>query len=56
MDNVKVILKKFNEALEVNDMLTMMESVLEMKELDPTFVDLMMNCIPDDDDEEEDDE
>ena len=49
MRDARDILVEYNEALEANDILLMTELILEMKEVDPAFVDLMMNSIEDDD-------
>jgi hypothetical protein len=48
MRDVRDILVEYNEALEANDILLMAELVLEMKEVDPAFVDLMLNSIEED--------
>lgn len=53
MDDVRVLLERFNESLKVNDTIDMMECVVEMKKLDPAFVDLMINAMYEDEDDEE---
>ena len=60
MNREQKILIMFNKAKEVNDILTMMECVTEMKKECPELVDLMMNVMfevdNDDDDYFEDDD
>ena len=58
MSREREILTMFNEAKDANDKITMIECVTEMKQLDPAFIDLMMNVMfdeEDDDDEDDDD-
>jgi hypothetical protein len=45
MREVRDILYDFNIALEDNDMIEMIELIKEMKDTDPSFVDLMLNSI-----------
>ena len=60
MSREQEILIIFNKAKEVNDILTMMSCIIEMKEECPALVDLMINIMYDteyeDDDDFEDDE
>lgn len=60
MSREQKILIMFNKAKEVNDILTMMECITEMKKECPELVDLMMNVMfevdNDDDDYFEDDD
>lgn len=48
MRNVKDILYDFNIALEDNDYVEMIDLIKEMKDTDPSFVDLMLNSIEED--------
>ncbi len=58
MSREREILTMFNKAKDANDKITMIECITEMKQLDPAFIDLMMNVMfdeEDDDDEDDDD-
>ena len=48
MRNVKDILYDFNIVLEDNDYIGIIELIKEMKGIDPSFVDLMLNSIEED--------
>lgn len=48
MRDVRDILVEYNEALEANDILLMAELIKEMKDTNPSFVDLMLNSIEED--------
>lgn len=48
MRDVKNILYDFNIALENNDYIEMTDLIKEMKDTDPSFVDLMLNSIEED--------
>ena len=54
MRTAQEILIEYGQALEANDMLTMVELIEEMQATDPVYVALMINSV--EDDEEEDDE
>lgn len=53
MDDVRVLLERFNESLKVEDTIDMIECIAEMKKLSPEFVDLMINAMYEDEDDEE---
>ena len=48
MRDVKDILYDFSIALEDNDYVEMIDLIKEMKDTDPSFVDLMLNSIEED--------
>lgn len=54
MRTAQEILIEYGQALEANDMLTMVELIEEMQATDPVYVALMINSV--EDDEKEDDE
>ena len=54
MSREQEILIMFNKAKDVNDILTMMECITEMKKECPALVDLMMNAIFEVDDYDDD--
>ena len=51
MRTVQQILKDYQEAIGTENLMTMMELIVEMKNTDPAYVDLMMNCMEEEDDE-----
>lgn len=53
MRNAQEILKDFWYAMGTDNLLTMMELIVEMKNTDPTYVDLMLASMEDDEEEEE---
>ncbi len=58
MSREQEILLRFAKAKENNDAIAMMECIVEMKQTDPVFVDIMMNTmydLEDEDDEDDDD-
>lgn len=48
MRDVRDILYDFKIALEDNDYVEMIDLIKEMKDIDPSFVDLMLNSIEED--------
>ncbi len=56
MRTAQEILIEYGQALEANDMLTMVELIEEMQATDPVYVALMINSVEDEDEEDEDDE
>ena len=54
MSREQEILIMFNKAKEVNDILTMMSCIMEMKEECPALVDLMINIMYEVDDDDDD--
>lgn len=57
MSKEQEILLRFTKAKENNDAIAMMECIVEMKQIDSAFIDLMMNIMYDleDEDDEYDD-
>ena len=56
MSREREILTMFSEAKDANDKITMIECITEMKQLDPAFINLMMNVMFDDEDDDDEDD
>ena len=56
MSKEQEILLRFIKAKENNDAIAMMECIVEMKQIDPAFIDIMMNTMYDLEDDDEDDD
>lgn len=53
MRNVQEILRDFWKAMGTENLLTMMELIVEMKNTDPTYVDLMIASMMEEEDEDD---
>lgn len=53
MRNAQEILKDFWRAMGTENLLTMMELIVEMKNTDPAYVDLMMASMMEEDEDDE---
>lgn len=53
MRDAQEILKDFWRAMKAEDQLTMMELIVEMKNTDPVYVDLMMASMAEEDEDDE---
>ncbi len=58
MRDAMEILREFNELLESEekDFLKALDLINEMKETEPCYIELMMNCLYEDDEDEEEEE
>ena len=56
MSKEQEILLRFAKAKDNNDAIAMMECIVEMKQIDPAFIDLMMNIMYDLEDEDDEDD
>lgn len=52
MDRVQELLKRFSDAVDINELCVMADCIVEMKQLEPAFVDIMMASVPDEYNEE----
>lgn len=53
MRNAQEILRDFWRAMGTENLLTMMELIVEMKNTDPAYVDLMMAAMTEEDEDDE---